>query len=124
MVTLCLACAMTATAAGKKKQTLPEPVFNRAPLVEAPYAQLPLGEIKPQGWLNEQMQIMLNGMTGNLDTLYELVCGDNNAWLGGEGDAWERGPYWIDGALPMAYIMGDEALKAKSLKWVEAILSS
>lgn len=124
MVTLCLACAMIATAAGKKKLTLPEPVFNRAPLVEAPYAQLPLGEIKPQGWLNEQMQIMLNGMTGNLDTLYELVCGDNNAWLGGEGDAWERGPYWIDGALPMAYIMGDEALKAKSLKWVEAILSS
>ena len=57
MVTLCLACAMTATAAGKKKQTLPEPVFNRAPLVEAPYAQLPLGEIKPQGWLNEQSRL-------------------------------------------------------------------
>ncbi|MBR5864546.1 MAG: glycoside hydrolase family 127 protein [Alistipes sp.] len=121
---IAMMCALTVSAAGKKKTPAPQPVFNRAPLVETPYAQLPIGEIKPEGWLGEQMQIMLNGMTGDLDQLYELVCGDNNAWLGGEGDAWERGPYWIDGALPMAYIMGDEALKAKSLKWVEAILAS
>lgn len=119
-----LAIMFTLSAAAKEKQTLPNVVFNRAPLVEAPYAQLPLGEIKPSGWLEVQMQTLLDGMTGNLDEIYELVVGDNNAWLGGEGDAWERGPYWIDGALPMAYIMEDDALKAKVLKWVEAILAS
>ena len=102
----------------------PEPIFNRAPLVSTPYAQLPLGDIQPEGWLKTQMQTMLDGMTGNLDEIYEFVVGDNNAWLGGEGDAWERGPYWIDGALPMAYIMKDKTLKTKALKWVEAILSS
>ncbi len=108
----------------KKRENTPQPIFNRAPLKEVPYAQLPLGEIKPEGWLHNQMQSMLDGMTGNLDQIYEFVVGDNNAWLGGEGDAWERGPYWIDGALPMAYIMGNKELKAKALKWVEAILSS
>lgn len=36
----------TISAAAKDKQTLPDAVFNRAPLVETPYAQLPLGEIK------------------------------------------------------------------------------
>ncbi|MBQ2018301.1 MAG: glycoside hydrolase family 127 protein, partial [Alistipes sp.] len=123
ILAIAMVCTLTASAK-KTTPTRPQPVFNRAPLVEAPYAQLPIGDIKPQGWLDEQMRIMLNGMTGNLDELYELVCGDNNAWLGGEGDAWERGPYWIDGALPMAYIMGDDALKAKALKWVEAILNS
>ena len=102
----------------------PQPVFNRAPLVETPYAQLAIGDIRPEGWLRVQMQTMLDGMTGHLDEIYAKVVGDNNAWLGGEGDAWERGPYWIDGALPMAYIMGDEALKAKCVKWVEAILAS
>ena len=108
----------------KKRETTPQPIFNRAPLQEVPYAQLALGEIKPEGWLKDQMQTMLDGMTGNLDQIYEFVVGDNNAWLGGEGDAWERGPYWIDGALPMAYIMENEELKAKALKWVEAILGS
>lgn len=102
----------------------PQPVFNRAPLVQTPYAQLPIGDIRPTGWLRTQMQTMLDGMTGHLDEIYAKVVGNNNAWLGGEGDAWERGPYWIDGALPMAYIMGDEALKAKCMKWVEAILAS
>ena len=111
----------TALSAGPER---PQPVFNRAPLVQTPYAQLPIGDIRPAGWLRTQMQTMLDGMTGHLDEIYAKVVGNNNAWLGGEGDAWERGPYWIDGALPMAYIMGDEALKAKCMKWVEAILAS
>ena len=101
----------------------PQPVFNRAPLTDVPYAQLSLGEIEPLGWLREQMRTLLNNMTGNLDSVYEKVVGTNNAWLGGEGDAWERGPYWVDGALPMAYIMNDENLKKKCLKWVNAILN-
>ena len=123
ILTLATMCTIF-SASAKSKTSSPEVVFNRAPLTETPYAQLPLGEIKPAGWLQTQMQSLLDGMTGNLDEVYELVVGDNNAWLGGEGDAWERGPYWIDGALPMAYIMGDDALKAKSQKWVEAILAS
>lgn len=114
--------AITSFAAVKNEQ--PEPIFNRAPLAEVPYAQLPLGDIAPEGWLHAQMQTMLEGMTGNLDQIYAKVVGENNAWLGGDGDAWERGPYWIDGALPMAYIMQDKELKAKTQKWVEAILAS
>ena len=119
-----LAIAGIVTSSYAKGKEEVKPVFNRAPLTETPYAQLPIGAIQPSGWLKAQMQTMLDGMTGNLDVIYEKVVGDNNAWLGGEGDAWERGPYWIDGALPMAYIMNDNTLKAKCLKWVEAILAS
>lgn len=119
---LAFTCLLTASFARENEEV--KPIFNRAPLTEAPYAQLPLGEIEPCGWLKAQMQTMLDGMTGNLDKTYEMVVGDNNAWLGGEGDAWERGPYWIDGALPMAYIMNDKPLKAKCNKWVESILAS
>ena len=119
---LAFTCLLTASFARENEEV--KPIFNRAPLTEAPYAQLPLGAIEPCGWLKTQMQTMLDGMTGNLDKTYEMVVGDNNAWLGGEGDAWERGPYWIDGALPMAYIMNDKPLKAKCNKWVESILAS
>ena len=58
------------SASAKEKQTTPQPIFNRAPLAEVPYAQLPLGEITPDGWLRAQMQTMLDGMTGNLDDVY------------------------------------------------------
>jgi DUF1680 family protein len=98
--------------------------FNRAPLKAKPYAELPLGAIKPEGWLQEQLKGMAKGMTGHLDELYPEVVGDRNGWLGGDGDGWERGPYWIDGALPLAYQIGDEALKQKVDRWVQWTLNN
>ena len=86
---------------------------TRAPLAAVPYAELPLGTIQPRGWLREQLVLMSKGMTGRLDELYPLVCGPRNGWLGGDGDGWERGPYWIDGLLPLAYLLEDEELIAK-----------
>ena len=105
-------------------QALPAQVFNRAPLEPTDYAALPLGAIRPEGWLREQLQRQADGLTGHLDEVYPQVVGENNAWLGGDGDAWERGPYWIDGLLPLAYILDDDALKQKALRWVEAMLAS
>ena len=99
-------------------------VFNRAPLAGGDYALLPPGDIKADGWLGEQLSRQARGATGHLDELYPEVVGENNAWLGGDGDTWERGPYWIDGLLPLAYILDDEYLKAKAGKWVEAMLDS
>lgn len=95
---------------------------NRAPLLPKTYMELPLGAVRPQGWLKDQMQRMCDGMTGHLDELYEKVMGPRNGWLGGDGDVWERGPYWIDGLLPLAYIMDDAELKAKVQPWVEWVL--
>lgn len=97
---------------------------NRYPLVEKPYMELPLGAIKPKGWLEEQLVIMKNGMTGNLDELYEKVMGPRNGWLGGDGDLWERGPYWIDGLVPLAYILNDKALIEKSQIWIDWAINS
>ena len=98
--------------------------FNRDPLQRRAYAELPLGHIQPEGWLKVQLSAMRNGMSGNLDTLYSAVMGPRNGWLGGDGDVWERGPYWIDGLLPLAYILDDEALKEKVKPWVEWALAS
>ncbi len=51
--------------------------------------------------------------------LYPEVVGPRNGWLGGDGDGWERGPYWIDGLLPLAHLLGDEQLLKKAERWVE-----
>src|SRR5690242_12944724 len=97
---------------------------NRAPLKPNPYIELPLGAIRAQGWLKEMLVRQKTGSTGNLDKLYPLVMSDRNGWLGGDGDQWERGPYWIDGLLPLAYILDDKELIAKAKRWVEWSLNS
>ncbi len=98
--------------------------FNRAPLHKRAYAELPLGSISAEGWLYEMLDRQRKGMTGRLDELYPQVMGSRNGWLGGDGDVWERGPYWIDGLLPLAYILNDESLKAKVQPWIEWTLAS
>ena len=60
----------------------------------------------------------------SLDLLYPEVMGERNGWLGGDGDQWERGPYWIDGLLPLAYILDDDLLKQKIQPWIEWTLAS
>lgn len=97
---------------------------NRYPLITKPYIELPIGTIKPKGWLEEQMKRMAVGMTGHMDSIYEHVMGKRNGWLGGDGDVWERGPYWIDGLLPLAYILNDKALIEKTKPWIEWALAS
>ena len=94
-------------------------ITNQAPLAAQPYTALNLGDIQPEGWLFTMMEIQRDGLTGHLDSIYELVCGSNNGWLGGNGDKWERGPYWIDGLVPLAYILDDEELKTKAQEWIE-----
>jgi len=97
---------------------------NRTPLASKTYIELPIGAIRPQGWLKEQLNRMRTGMTGHLDSIYPQVAGQRNGWLGGDGDVWERGPYWIDGLLPLAYIMNDAELKKKIKPWIEWTLQS
>lgn len=99
-------------------------IANQKPLVEQPYMPLPLGSIRPQGMLLEMLNRQRDGLTGCMDSVYNVVCGDRNGWLGGTGDGWERGPYWIDGLLPLAYILDDQTLKEKALKWVEWSLNN
>lgn len=87
------------------------------------YEKLPLGEIKPSGWLLNQLRLQADGLTGNIDRLWDEL-GPKSAWLGGKGEAWERGPYYLDGLVPLAYLLGDAALIEKAEKWVQSILNS
>lgn len=90
---------------------------------KAALRELPLGAIRPTGWLLAQLRLQADNITGRLDEIWPDV-GPDNAWLGGTGDDWERGPYYVDGLLPLAHVLDDAALKAKAHRWVEAILAS
>lgn len=96
---------------------------NREPLYPAAFQALPLGAIKPRGWLLNQLRVQANGLTGHLDEFWPDL-GRDNGWLGGDGDAWERGPYYLDGLLPLAHLLEDERLLEKVAPWIEWTLNS
>jgi hypothetical protein len=98
-------------------------IKNRAPLGGNAFYALPLGSIRPTGWLRRQLQIQANGLGGHLDETWPDV-GPNSGWLGGTGEAWERGPYFIDGLVPLAYLLDDAGLKAKAQKYIDWTLSN
>lgn len=95
---------------------------NSKPLHENAFIRLPLGSVKPDGWLKEQLRLQADGLTGNVDDFWPDL--KNSMWHGGTGDAWERGPYFLDGLVPLAYLLDDEQLKEKVRTWIEPILAS
>ena len=97
-------------------------VKNREPLQPGAFYPLPLTSIKPAGWLRRQLQIQADGLTGHLDEFWPDV-GPNSGWLGGTGENWERGPYYMDGLVPLAYLLDDPRLIAKANKWIDWTLT-
>jgi len=49
---------------------------------------------------------------GHLDEFWPDV--KDSRWIGGDAEAWERFPYWLDGAVPLAFILNDEQINCKS----------
>lgn len=95
---------------------------NPEPLRQNAYIRLPVGTVKPAGWLKRQLEIEASGLTGNLDDFWPDLL--NSSWKGGTGEAWERGPYYLDGLIPLAYLLDDEYLKEKVKKWIEPVIAS
>jgi uncharacterized protein len=93
------------------------PTLHLAPLAFEP---LPLGAVRPRGWLLAQLRLQAAGLTGNLDLFWPDVA--DSAWIGGSAEGWERGPYWLDGALPLAHLLDDAALLERTRRWIAAIL--
>ncbi len=99
-------------------------IFNiQSQSLQFKYAEIPLGQITPTNWLKQQSDILKNGSTGHLDEFHKKIQIDNG-WLGGKGDDWEETPYWLDGALPLAYITKDPVLIQKVNKYVQWTLNT
>ncbi len=96
-------------------------VANRLPLVPNAFSALPLGAVRPLGWLRRQLQIQADGLSGHLDEFWPDV-GPNSGWRGGTGEGWERGPYYLDGLVPLAYLLGDSRLIGKLRPWLDWVL--
>ena len=93
----------------------------RGGLAPLAFTPLPIGAIRPAGWLLRQLRIQADGLTGHLDEFWPDV--GESQWFGGKAEGWERAPYWLDGAIPLAWILDDEPLKARITRYVDFIVT-
>lgn len=99
------------------------PVWNRLPLMSNALAPLPLGAIRARGWLLEQLQRSAVGLTGRMMDIWPDV-GANSGWLGGDGENWERGPYYLRGLIALGHALASPELLARAQPWIEWTLAS
>lgn len=97
----------------------------RTPLRQQHFIKLPVGSIRPAGWVGRYLQLQRDGLTGHLGEISAWLDKHNNAWLTKGGDhGWEEVPYWLKGYSDLAYILNDKAMLAETKTWIEAILKS
>lgn len=98
--------------------------FPELRLAPAAHVQAPTGSVRPAAWLRAQMQLGADGMTGHLQDFFDEV--QNSSWIGGKSDggsSYERAAYWIQGALPLAHMVGDARLLKDVQFYVEYALA-
>lgn len=84
---------------------------------------LGIGCLKPRGWLARELKLQMEGITGELDENWGSINRFSD-WLGGTNIGWERPPYWLDGLVPLAWLLGDEKRIEKARSWMEWTLNS
>jgi len=96
---------------------------NRAPLLPSVMMRLPLGEVRAEGWLRRQLELMADGQVGHLEELSRFL-GPESGWLGGQERGWEEAAYWLRGFYDLARLTDDPRLLAVARRWIEAVIAS
>ena len=93
-------------------------IFNKTPFTNNAMANLPLGAIKPEGWLYEQLKLQAVSFTG----AYSLPA--DGEWLKMDADSFETAASYLDGLVSLAYTLDNEQLKQKTIKYIEDIFAT
>lgn len=100
---------------------------NKAPLTPSAFRKLPIGAVKPEGWVRKQLQLEADGFVGHLTDISEYLVKKDNAWLSPKGEGqhgWEEVPYWLKGFGDLGFVLGDKRIQAESRRWIEAMIAS
>jgi hypothetical protein len=100
---------------------------NREPLTPSPLVKLPVGAVRPDGWLKKQLELQAAGFHGRLTEISSFLKKEGNAWLSndGQGDhGWEEVPYWLKGFISCAFLTDNQEQIAEAKTWIDAAIAS
>ena len=100
---------------------------NKAPLQPLCFIKLPVGAIKPEGWILKYLELQRDGLTGKLGEISTWLDKKNNAWFSGNGQGdygWEEVPYWLKGYGNLGYILKDQKIIDETKSWLEKVFQS
>jgi hypothetical protein len=100
---------------------------NRSPLAPSPFMKLPIGGVRPEGWLRVQLQLEADGMIGHLEEISHWCKFEGNAWAAPDGlgeNGWEELPYWLKGYGDLGYVLQDEKITKEARRWIDAVIAS
>ncbi|MBQ7475170.1 MAG: glycoside hydrolase family 127 protein [Clostridia bacterium] len=117
--------------------------FDKIPPAAAPaggilppvMTPLPLGKVRPAGWLAEQFRLTASGFFSHMDDI-SYYMSEGNGWLTPDAKkapdgnpcyakiAWEEQMYWLRGAYKLVLVTGDERLSRICERYFDAMLAS
>ena len=79
------------------------------------------GAVYPMGWVKKQLELQAEGLNGNLDKIWPDVR--DSKWIGGDRDGWEKFPYFLDGFIPLSFLLRNEDMISRAGRYLDEMLS-
>ena len=97
---------------------------DKAPLAPSAFQKLPVGAIKPGGWLKIQLNNEADGLTGRLTQTSHFLDIHNTGWTDANKGGFEEVGYWLRGFVDLGFVTGNKRIIETSKQWVDGILST
>ncbi|KAF5384254.1 hypothetical protein D9615_003331 [Tricholomella constricta] len=101
--------------------SLPAQVYCQ--LAPKKFLTVPLGNVKPAGWLMDQLIVQTNGLAGHLHEFYNYVS--RTDWTGGTSyysSLEEAGSYWFNAMVPNGVLVNNSAINTKTSQFLTYVL--
>ncbi|KAJ3006879.1 hypothetical protein NUW54_g3766 [Trametes sanguinea] len=87
------------------------------------FLNVPLGKVKPAGWLRDQLVVQANGLAGHEHDFYDYVA--QSDWIGGNSyysNLEEAGSYWFNGMVPNGVLLDDPKIMSQTQQFLDYVL--
>ncbi|KAF7319812.1 hypothetical protein MKEN_00763900 [Mycena kentingensis (nom. inval.)] len=88
------------------------------------FLSIPLGSVRPTGWLFDQLMVQTNGLAGHEHEFYAYVS--KTDWTGGTSaysSLEEAGSYWFNAMVPNGILVNNSAINAKTSAFLSYVLA-